>query len=138
MEKENVDRNTAMDKLGINEDNYNTYASCSTVWKHYTSSKKVVDKTSKVSLTISPYVKVKNCSGNETIVSVSSAKPGHAFYGLFQNSGRITTIGAVKASSKRINVHASGYIKPILGGNRYFNYSNCIYAKSKNGSSGCF
>lgn len=133
MEKENVDRNTAIKELGINEDNNNELSSCTTRWRHYTSSKKVVDNTSKVSLSLSPYVQVRTCSGNTTFIGVSSAQPGYSFHGIFQNSGNITTASAVRTSSYRVNVHASGYIKPILGSNRYFNYENCVRT-----SGGCF
>lgn len=131
MKKENVDRDTAMEKLGINEVQL---SSCTTRWRHYTSSRKVVDSASGVSLSLSPYVQVRTCNGTDTFLSVSSAQPGYTFHGIFKNSGHITTAGAIKTSNRRIDLHASGYIKPTLGGNRYFNYTNCITT----GSGRCF
>ncbi|MFD2132566.1 hypothetical protein ACFSKI_15275 [Pseudogracilibacillus auburnensis] len=133
MKKENTDRTTAKEALGIT-DSVNALASCTTQWRHYTSSKKKIEMG--VYLTLSPYVRVQNCSGNESFLSISSARPGYAFSGTLSKWAHLTTAGAVRSSNKRIELHASGYMKDLT--TRYWNYSNCIRAKTSKGSAGCF
>lgn len=138
MTKENVNRDTAIERLGINDnEDINILASCSTQWRFYSSTAKVVDSLSQVSLTVSPYAQVETCDGKETFKSVSSAQPAYEFHGLLSNSAKLTTATAVKIHDRRIDVAASGYIDPILGSKRYWTYTDCIYGKSS-GSTGCF
>lgn len=53
---------------------------------------------------------VKFGDGLTKVDSISSAQPGYKFYGLFGNSGRVTTSGAERDSNTPVVVHVSGYI----------------------------
>lgn len=135
MEKENVDRETAKRALGITDSNAkNQLAACTTQWRYYTAPKKKI--MTGLSITLSPYVQVQTCNGTEKFLSVSSAQPGYSFSGIFAPGAKVTTANAIKTSSTRVDVHASGTYKDLV--TRYWNTSTCIAGKVSGGSRGCF
>lgn len=115
---QNVARSIAIKELGIDqEEDRTSLASCTTTWKEITTGKQTIDKGSKSTLELFPYVQIKNCGNNvrPEILSVSG-NVRHNVESFFGKGAIVfTNKDAVKVSKHVFRARASGYIKNFLG-----------------------